>query len=91
MITAVGTEAFSAGLGSTSLTILLMKLCNKRYTATQFALLSAIPAIDRVFTGPLAGVMVVHWGWSNFFTFATLCTLPGLLLLVLLRKQINSL
>jgi PAT family beta-lactamase induction signal transducer AmpG len=67
----------------------LMSLCHRRYTATQYACLSAIASIGRVCLGPVAGVMVLHFGWVNFFMWSFAMSLPGLLLLGLLRRKVS--
>ena len=55
---------------------LLMSLCDRRYTATQFALLSAASSVGRVFVGPPSGIMVASMGWAPFF-FATFLIAPA--------------
>ncbi|TAN05708.1 MAG: MFS transporter [Rhodanobacteraceae bacterium] len=85
----VGAENFFSGLGSTAFVVLLTALCNVRFSATQFALLSALAAIGRVFLGPLAAWVVPHVGWSHFFVIAALSALPGLLLIIALRGPIG--
>lgn len=91
MVTAVAAENFDAGMATTALMVFMMKLCDKRYTATQYALLSAVAAVGRVYTGPLAGTLVAHWGWPLFFPLALTFTIPGLILIVVLRQPINRL
>jgi PAT family beta-lactamase induction signal transducer AmpG len=85
----VGAENFFSGLGSTAFVVLLTALCNVRFSATQFALLSALAAIGRVFLGPLAAWVIPHVGWSHFFVIATLAAIPGLLLVIALRGPIE--
>ena len=91
MVSAVAFENFAGGMGTAAFVALLMALCDHRYTATQYALLSALSAIGRVFVGPAAGYLVTWLGWPDFFaaTFAT--ALPGLGLLWLLRDHIRGL
>ncbi len=87
MISAIFLENFCGGLGSIAFVAFLMDLCNDSYTATQFAFLSAIAAIGRVFVGPLAGVMVLHLGWVQFYFWAVIIGFPALVVLWLLRKH----
>jgi MFS transporter, PAT family, beta-lactamase induction signal transducer AmpG len=68
-----------------------MSLCNQRFTATQFALLSAFGAVGRVWVGPLAGVLAESIGWPPFFLLSTVLALPALALLVWLRDSIRAL
>jgi len=70
---------------------LLMTLCDHRYTATQYALLSALSAIGRVYVGPLAGYLVEWLGWERFFLVTFMTALPGLWLLWILRVNIRGL
>ena len=55
MILAVGFENFSGGMGTAAFVALLMALCDHRFTATQYALLSALASFGRVYVGPAAG------------------------------------
>ena len=66
-VAAVGFENLAGGMGTAAFVALLMALCDPRYTATQFALLSAASAIGRVFVGPPAGIVVDLLGWGPFF------------------------
>ncbi|MGQ5521771.1 AmpG family muropeptide MFS transporter [Chitinimonas sp. PSY-7] len=91
MVLAVGVENLCGGMGTSAFVALLMALCNPKFTATQFALLSALAAFGRVYVGPASGVMVEAFGWPNFFLTTVLTALPGLLLLVVLRSHIAGL
>jgi PAT family beta-lactamase induction signal transducer AmpG len=91
MAAAVGFENLCGGMGTAAFVALLMALTDARYSAAQFALLSALAAIGRVYVGPAAGVMVEAWGWPTFFLFSTVAALPGLLLLMRLRPTIEAL
>jgi len=90
MVAAIGFENFSGGLGTTASVALLMTLCNRRYSATQYALLSALSAVGRVWVGPASGLLVRALGWPSFFFVTFLTALPGLLLLVWLRNEIDA-
>ena len=89
-IFAVGFEQLAGGMGTAAFVALLMNLCNSRYTATQFALLSAASAIGRVFVGPPSGLLVAYIGWGPFFLVTFLVALPGLILLFLLKENLDS-
>lgn len=82
-------ENLAAGMCSAVFIAFLMSLCDHRFTAFQYALLSAIAAVGRVIVGPISGLMVDWTGWVNFFFFAFVMTLPGLLLLWYLRNHIG--
>jgi PAT family beta-lactamase induction signal transducer AmpG len=68
-----------------------MSLCNQRFTATQFALLSAFASVGRVWVGPLAGVLAQSIGWPVFFVVSTVVALPALLMLWWLRGSVRAL
>jgi PAT family beta-lactamase induction signal transducer AmpG len=65
-----------------------MALCDVRFTATQFALLSALASIGRVLVGPAAGVLATDWGWPDFFLLTTAAALPGLAMLFWARRYL---
>lgn len=78
----VATENFCGGMGTSAYTALLMGLCNRKFTATQYALLSSLMAVGRHITGAPTGYMVEAMGWVMFFIVCTALSLPGLLLLL---------
>ncbi|MDF3054396.1 MAG: ampG [Gammaproteobacteria bacterium] len=91
MIAAIFVENLCGGLSNVAMVALLMALCNAKYTATQFALLSALSAVGRVFVGPFAGLLVEQMGWAWFFTFSVFCVLPALVILVFLKPYLEAL
>ena len=92
MATVVGLENLCGGMGTAAFVAFLMTLCRVRYSATQFALLSALAAVGRTYlAGPLSGVMVESFGWANFFVVTVLIALPGLALLWMQRAGIEAL
>ncbi|NHB92609.1 muropeptide MFS transporter AmpG [Photorhabdus cinerea] len=82
-------ENICGGMGTAAFVALLMALCNKSFSATQFALLSALSAVGRVYVGPIAGWLVELYGWSNFYLFSIAVSVPGLLLLLICRQTLN--
>lgn len=88
MVLVIGMENLSGGMGTAAFVALLMALCNQKYTATQFALLSALAAIGRVFVGPPAGEFVAFFGWQTFFLLTFFIALPGIYLLIRLKKHL---
>jgi len=70
---------------------MLMALCDARFSATQFALLSALSVLGRVYLGPVAGFTVEYIDWTWFFVLTFLAALPGLWLLWALRDRIRQL
>lgn len=89
LATVVGAENFFSGLGSTAFVTLVTALCNVRFSATQYALLSSLSAVGRVFLGPIAAWLVLRVGWSTFFVITVLSAIPGLLLVIALRGAIG--
>lgn len=90
LVFAISVDNFCNALGSIAFVALLMSLCNHRYTATQFALFSALAGTGRVFVGPLAGLIVSHFNWPLFFILSLAACLPGLGLLWYLRDNFNN-
>jgi len=84
-------ENLAGGMGTTALVALIMSLCDKRFTATQFALLTALSAVGRYLAGPTSGFIALSTGWTIFFFITALTAIPGLMLLVALRKRILAL
>jgi PAT family beta-lactamase induction signal transducer AmpG len=91
MITVIGLENLCGGMGTAAYVALLMALCDRRFSATQYALLSALSAVGRVYVGPAAGYLVAGFGWQLFFLFTFFIALPGLALLVWMRRRIEAL
>lgn len=91
MVFTIGFENLSGGMGTAAFVAFLMALCNHNFTATQFALLSALAALGRVFVGPASGVLVADFGWFLFFGVTFLAALPGLILLWIMRNNILGL
>jgi PAT family beta-lactamase induction signal transducer AmpG len=92
MAGAVGMENLCGGLGTAAFVALVMALCRQEFSATQFALLSALSAVGRTYlAGPLTPVLVERMGWPSFFLVTVLIALPGLVLLYLRRKEIRAL
>ncbi len=91
MVTVIGLENLCGGMGTAAYVALLMALCDPRFSATQYALLSALSAVGRVYVGPVAGYLVEGLGWQSFFFFTFLIALPGLAVLVWMRSRIDAL
>ena len=90
MLVTMFIENFCSGLSVAALVAFIMNVCNHRYTATQYALLSAIASIGRVFLGPVAGYMVQHLGWVQFYMWAFVACFPSLLLLIMLKERVMT-
>ena len=77
----VAFENLTAGMGTAAFVGFMGALTDKRFTATQYALLSSLMGIPRVIASAPTGYMAEALGWSGFFVFCTLIALPGLLIL----------
>ena len=87
----IGAENLCGGMGTAAYVALLMALCDRRFSATQYALLSALSAIGRVYVGPIAGYLVASLGWQTFFFCTFVIALPGILMLYRMRGPIDAL
>lgn len=84
----IGFENFASGLGGVAVVAYLSWLCNLRFTATQFALLSAMASIlGRFVQGTTAGALIEALGFFNFYLLTTLLAVPGILLFWLLMRR----
>lgn len=86
---AVFLEHLTGGMGTIALFVFLMALCDKRYTATQYALLSAVVSLGRIYIGPIAGYTINSIGWPEFFIISFIVGLMGLTLLFCLRNKVD--
>lgn len=91
MAGAIGLENLCGGLGTAAFVAFLMALTDTRFSAAQFALLSALAAVGRVYVGPTAGVLVETTGWPTFFVISVFTALPALWMLMRLRGPITAL
>ncbi|MBI5576255.1 MAG: AmpG family muropeptide MFS transporter [Deltaproteobacteria bacterium] len=82
MVTAIGLENLCSGMGTAAYAAFLMSLCDRRFTATQYALLTSLMALTRVFVGAPTGYLVKTYGWERYFLISALSAAPGLLLLL---------
>jgi Major Facilitator Superfamily. len=83
---AIAIDFFCNGMATAAFVALLMSLCDSRYTATQFAILTGLGAIGRVFLGPLAAMLAAKVGWTYFY----LCTFMIYLLPVMLIANLKT-
>jgi PAT family beta-lactamase induction signal transducer AmpG len=81
MYGATGFEVFTSGLGMGAFGVLLLRLTEKRFSATQYALFSSLFALPRVVAGPITGFTVNAVGWPWFFLLTMVLGVPGLIML----------
>ncbi len=86
---AVVIENVTGGMGTAAFVALVMSLCDARYTATQFALLSSLEALGRVFVGRPSADLVEVVGWAQFYGLTAVAALPGLWAVWRIRRSIE--
>ena len=74
-------ENLSSGMGTAAFVAFMASITNKKFTATQYALLTGIMGLSRQLASSLSGFMAKNMGWQSFFIFCTLIAIPGMLLL----------
>ena len=75
-------ENLASGMGTAAFVAFMASLTNKKFTATQYALLSSFIGIPRVLASAPTGFLAEGFGWTGFFIFCTLIAIPGMLLLM---------
>ncbi len=86
MVIAITVENFCSGMGTAVFSAFLMHLCNHRFTATQYALLTSFMALSRVLMGAPTGFLAEHYGWPLYFILSVGIAIPGLALLTRYEK-----
>jgi PAT family beta-lactamase induction signal transducer AmpG len=81
MYAAQAVEYVTSGLAGGALGVLLLRITQKRFSATQYALLSSLFTLPRILAGPVAGVLADTIGWRNFFLTTPLFGIPGMVML----------
>lgn len=81
LATVIGFETLTGGMGTAAYVAYMASITDKRFTATQYALLTSIMGIPRVFAGAVTGILAEYLGWGGFFLFCTLAAIPGLAVL----------
>jgi PAT family beta-lactamase induction signal transducer AmpG len=75
-------ENLSSGMGTAAFVAFMASITHKRFTATQYALLTSLMGVPRVIASAPTGFLVKHLGWETFFIACTLIAAPGLLLIL---------
>mgnify|MGYP001607653960 FL=1 len=87
MAGAIGFENFASGIGGVTVVAYFSALTDLRFTAAQYALISAAASIvGRIITGTTAGGMIEAMGYVNFYLLTTLLAVPGILLFWLMMR-----
>jgi len=74
-------EAFASGLGGGAFLVLMLRMTQKRFSVTQYALFSSLFGLPRIISGPVCGFMVYAIGWEAFFWSTLFFGIPGMLML----------
>ncbi|WP_119344735.1 AmpG family muropeptide MFS transporter [Facilibium subflavum] len=88
MVASVAIEYMVGAMGTAVLVAMIMSLVNKRFSATQFAILSSIDSLGRVLVGPLAGNIQQSYGWASLFFVSFVIGMCVTLLIWLCKKQL---
>jgi len=83
LVVAIGLENLGFGMGVAAYMTLIMRLCDLRFTGTQFSLLTSLAALPRTLIAAPAGFAATFYGWPGYFLFCAVSALPGLMLLAL--------
>jgi PAT family beta-lactamase induction signal transducer AmpG len=75
-------ENLSSGMGTAAFVAFMASITNKKFTATQYALLTSLIGIPRALASAVTGFMAKSIGWESFFIFCALAAVPGMLLLI---------
>lgn len=81
MYGATGFEQLTSGMGTGAFSVLLLRMTQKRFSATQYALFSSLFGLPRIVSGPITGFLVDAVGWRSYFLFTMVCGIPGMILL----------
>lgn len=84
---AVISDNFAAGMGSTALVALFMRLVNKQFTGTQFSILVALSTLPRIISGPVAATIQMSIGWVGLYQLSILFALAFIPFLILIKDQ----
>ena len=87
MVAAIVSVSFFSGMATAAYIAFLMSLCDRRFTATQYAFFTSLLAFSRTITKTPSGYLSAAVGWENFFLLSALAAVPGLLLLLLRYRQ----
>jgi len=84
----IGFENVASGIGGVAVVAYFSALCDLRYTAAQYALISAAASVvGRLLTGTTAGALVEKLGYVNYYLLTTAAALPGILLFWLMMRS----
>jgi MFS transporter, PAT family, beta-lactamase induction signal transducer AmpG len=91
MVAAVALDALASGMGNIASVALMMALCDRRFSAFQYAILSMMALLPRYTLGGPAGYIADHGGWGAYYWTSFALALPGIALVWFMRRRIESL
>ncbi len=90
MVTATALDNIAGAMGNVASTALIMALCDTRFSAFQYALLSTLALLPRYALGGPAGWVADTGGWDTYYIVSFVIGLPGVLIVWLLREKVRS-
>lgn len=90
LTTAIISDNFCGALATTAFVAFISGLCNLNYTATQYALLSALSSVGRTVISSYGGSIVEQTGWAEFFVITAIAAIPGIIALYFITKFFKS-
>ncbi|MEC8170631.1 MAG: MFS transporter, partial [Pseudomonadota bacterium] len=89
LMTVISLENLAAGMGYTAYLAFIANMTNKQFTATQFALMTALMSLPRTLFSGFSGYLVEFFDWELYFVFCSLIAIPALIILNKLNKGIK--
>ena len=89
LMTVISLENLAAGMGYTAYLAFIANMTNKRFTATQFALMTALMSLPRTLFSGSSGFLVEMMDWELYFIFCSLIAFPALIILIQLRRSLR--
>src|SRR4030065_612257 len=81
MYGAMAFDSLTSGMGTGAVGVRLLRMTQKQFSATQYALFSSLFALPRILAGPVTGLTVDAMGWHDFFILTMVIAIPGMVLL----------
>tara|TARA_Y100000748_G_scaffold290795_1_gene277735 strand:- start:339 stop:1667 length:1329 start_codon:yes stop_codon:yes gene_type:complete len=89
LMVVISLENLAAGMGYTAYLAFIANMTNKRFTATQFALMTALMSLPRTLFSGMSGYLVEMLDWELYFIFCSLIAFPALIILIKLRRSLK--
>ena len=89
LMTVISLENLAAGMGYTAYLAFIANMTNKQFTATQFALMTALMSLPRTLFSGFSGYLVEFLDWELYFVFCSLIAIPALIILRKLKREIK--